>query len=251
MITAPKTTSHRNACALCLAALLVLASSGCQDKAEREQAQAAAQAAANEQAAGQAAAAFDAAVAAENWQLAKAQGDVLLAQYPDTEAAKRIRPQHAEAKAKADVARETMRLASLWSYNIETVKGGQQLSAAIYSRDGVDTDGSGASPVRLIFRDHPSWGRSSYLVLQAGDFDCYGSCRVKVTVDDAAPKSMAANRPKTDEAIAMFIDDQRALWRMTRDAKVLAIEFPVKAGGTRTAMFEVGGLDRGKLPAWN
>jgi len=235
-----------------LVALLALAALvACQDRAAQAQAQAAAQAAAAEEAANQAGAAFDTAVAAENWPLAKAQGDVLLAQYPDTEAAKRIRPLHAEAKAKADAARETMRLASLWSYNTETVKGGKQLSAAIYAKDDVDTDGSGEKQVRLIFRDHPDWGRSSYLVLQAGDFDCYGSCRVKVAIDDATPKAMAANRPKTDEAIAMFIDDQRALWRMTQDAKVMSVEFPVSAGGTRTAVFEVGGLDRAKLPAWN
>jgi len=30
----------------------------------------------------------------------------------------------------------------------------------------------------------------------------------------------------------------------------MAIEFPVKAGGKRTAVFEVGGLDPGKLPKW-
>jgi hypothetical protein len=74
---------------------------------------------------------------------------------------------------------------------------------------------------------------------------------VQVTVDDAAPKSMAANRPKTDEAIAMFIDDERALWRMTDGAEKLSIEFPVTAGGTRTAVFEVAGLDRTKLPGWD
>jgi hypothetical protein len=29
------------------------------------------------------------------------------------------------------------------------------------------------------------------------------------------------------------------------------VEFPVKAGGTRTAVFEVAGLDRTKLPGWD
>jgi len=88
-------------------------------------------------------------------------------------------------------------------------------------------------------------------VLESGDFRCPGGCRVKVRIDDAAAKAMAATRPKTDEAIAMFIEDHRMLWRSLRDAKTASIEFPVKAGGTRTAVFEVGGLDRGKLPAWN
>jgi hypothetical protein len=215
------------------------------------QAAVAAHQAASEQAAGEAEKAFDAAVAQQNWALAKAQGEVLLAQYPGTAAAQRVRPQLDAVKAKSEGAREQSRTAALWSYNAEPVKGGTQLSASIYAKDDVDVDGSGAKPVRLIFRDHPSWGKSSYLVLQAGDFNCYAGCKVKVTVDDAAPKAMAASRPKTDEAIAMFIEDERALWRLTRDAKVITIEFPVKPAGTRTAVFEVGGLDRAKLPAWN
>ncbi|GAA4855062.1 hypothetical protein [Luteimonas vadosa] len=231
--------------------LAIAATPGCQDRAAQAEAAAAAQAQANEQAAAEMGAAFDAAFTAQNWPLAKAQGDLLLARFPDSAAAKRIAPQHAEAEAQANAARDEMRLAALWSYNVETVKGGKQLSAAIFAREELDTDGSGKHPVRLIFRDHPSWGDSAYLVLQAGDFDCYPSCRVQVTVDDAAPRAMAANRPKTDEAIAMFIDDERALWRMTREAKQISIEFPVKAGGKRTAVFEVAGLDRGKLPGWD
>lgn len=236
------------ATALC-ASLLALAA--CQDPAARAEAEAAARAQADEAAAEQAAADFDAAYAAENWVLAGAQGDVLLARWPDTAAAERIRPLHVEARAKGNAAREDARLASLWAYNAEPLKGGTQLSAAIFSKENVDSDGSGAKPVRLIFRDHPEWGRSSYLVMQAGDFDCYGACRVTVTVDDAEPERMAANRPDTDEAIAMFIDDERALWRMIDGARRLKVEYPVKAGGTRTAEFEVGGLDRAQLPAWN
>ncbi|MGY0612800.1 MULTISPECIES: hypothetical protein [unclassified Luteimonas] len=231
------------------AALLALAA--CQDPAAQAEAQAASQAQANEAAAEQAAADFDTAYAAENWVLAGAQGDVLLARYPDTAAAERIRPLHEEARAKGNQVREEARVEALWAYNSEPVKGGNQLSAAIFSRQGVDSDGSGEKPVRLIFRDHPDWGRSSYLVMQAGDFDCYGACRVTVTVDDATPKKMAANRPDTDEAIAMFIDDEKALWRMIDGAKRLVVEYPVKAGGTRTVEFEVAGLDRKQLPAWN
>ena len=102
----------------------------------------------------------------------------------------------------ADAARESERTAALWSYDKEAVKGGgTQLSASIYSRDPVDT-GDGAQPVRLIFRDHPAWGRSSYLVLAGGDFDkaCYGHCKVMVSVDEQAPKAMAANRPARSAA---------------------------------------------------
>jgi len=240
--------------ALCAVLMAVAALPACRREEQRredQQVAMAAQAAVAEQGAKEGAAAFDDAVSKENWTLAKAQGEVLLAEYPDAEATKRVAGQLEEIKAKADAAREGMRTAALWSYNTETVKGGKQLSAAIYAKDDVDTDGSGPNQVRLIFRDHPSWGRSAYLVLQAGDFRCPGGCKVQVKVDDAAPKAMAATRPKTDEAIAMFIEDERTLWRLTKGAKVIAIEFPTRDVGKRTAVFEVAGLDRTKLPGWN
>ena len=212
---------------------------------------AAAQTAAEEQAAEVVAKQFEDAYSRQDWQLARGYGDVLLMDHPGSAAAARIKPQLDDAKAKAVLAQELRRTQALWAYQTEAVSGGKQLSAAIYAKDNLDTDGSGAKQVRLIFRDHPEWGRSSYLTLEAGDFDCYGGCKVKVTVDDAAPTPMAASRPETDEAIAMFIEDERALWRLADAAKVLSIEFPVKAGGTRTAVFEVGGLDRSQLPKWN
>lgn len=186
-----------------------------------------------------------------NWELARAHGDVLLAKYPQSAAATRIQAHYADAKTMATEAREQRRLAALWAYQTEAVKGGEQRSAALYAKENVDTDGHGAHPVRLIFRDHPGWGRSSYLVLEAGDFNCYGGCRVKVTVDGGTTHSMAASRPKTDEAIAMFIEDERALWRLAQQAKpAIAIEFPVKAGGTRTAKFETAGLAPSHMPGW-
>lgn len=222
---------------------------GC--KRSDPQAAAAAQATANEAAAQTDAAAFDDAVAKENWPLAKAQADVLMMNYPDSAAAKRVRAQYDTIKQKADAMREGARAAALWSYATEQVKGGEQLSAAIYSKDEVDVDGSGGKPVRLIFRDHPAWGRSAYLVLQAGDFRCPGGCKVMVAVDGAAPKAMAATRPDTDAAIAMFIEDERALWRMTEGAKQISIEFPTRDVGKKIAVFEVAGLDRTKLPKWN
>lgn len=240
---------------LLAAALVATALAGCQRHGATgpDPAQAAAQA----QAAQQAEAGFNQSVAQQNWAAAKAQADLLFAQYPGSAAAQRVRARYATVKSQADAVREQGRLANLWSYdktpvNGGPVQGGVQLSASIYAKDDVDTDGSGPKPVRLIFRDHPSWGTSSYLVLQAGDFACYGGCKVKVQVDDAPAQPMAASRPKTDEAIAMFIEDEKALWRKARSAKkTLAITFPVKAGGTRTAVFETAGVDASQLPRWH
>lgn len=235
----------RRAAAASLVLAALVAAGGC-NREQRLAEQATAQAAAAEETAKQGEAAFEAALADQNWALAKAQGDVLLATYPQSKAAARVQPRLAEVVAKAEAQREHSRTAALWSYLKQPVKGGTQVSAAIYSKDPVAVD----KPVRLIFRDHPSWGKSSYLVLESGDFDCHGGCKVKVTIDDKAPKSMAALRPETDEAIAMFINDERALWRMTDGAKLLRVEFPVQSAGTRTATFEVAGLDRTQLPNW-
>ncbi|GAB3347050.1 hypothetical protein [Lysobacter tyrosinilyticus] len=230
-----------------------LALSAC-DSAEKqkaaEQAAAAAQAAVKEQKAEELGKQFDKEYAAHNWDMARAHGEELVVMHPDSPVSARIKAQYEEARGKSDALREQRRMAGLWEYQSIPVKGGNQLSAAMYSKKAVDTGVGTPYPVRLIFRDHPSWGRSSYLVLENGDFDCYGGCKVQVTLDDKAPKAMAASRPKTDEAIAMFIEDEGALWRMAGSAKTMTIEFPVKMGGKRTAMFEVGGLDKGRLPKW-
>jgi len=235
---------------LALAAALALAA--CGDPEAEARARAEARAAAAEREAASAEQGFNEAVAAENWALAKAHGDVLLARWPETEAAERVRGQFDAVKGQADAIREADRTARLWTYNVQEVKGGQQRSAQIHSKDPVDTGGT-RDRVQLIFRDHPDWGRSSYLVLAGDDFarPCYNACRVTVTIDDGEPRRMAANRPDTDEAIAMFIEDNRALWRAIDGATLLTVEFPVAAGGTRTAEFEVGGLDRSRMRGWD
>lgn len=197
---------------------------------------------------------YDGAVAAADWEKARIFGVALFDQYPDSDTARRIEPGFAEVKEKAEAARELRRMQALWSYNQVTVGNkGVQRSAMIQGKERVDVDGSGAKTVQLVFRDHPEWKRHAYLVLQAGDFAkaCYRACQVKVGLDGAAPRAMAAHRPDTDEAIAMFIDDNRGLWRQARKAKAIEIEFPVQAGGTRSVVFETGGLDGGQMPGWD
>ncbi len=238
-----------NAKVMMLASLLAL--SGCGDREAEARAQAAAQAAAKEEAATALAKEYDNAVSAQSWDLARVHGAALLEQYPDTQAAARIEPGFEEVKARGEAAREERRMQALWNYAQVAADGGTQRSAMIYSKDPVDLDGSGAKPVQLVFRDHPKWERSAYLVLQASDFRCGGGCKVKVIADEAAPKSMDAWRPDTDEAIAMFITDQKALWKLLRKTKVVSIEFPVKGGGTRTAVFETGGLEGTQMPGWD
>jgi hypothetical protein len=147
-------------------------------------------------------------------------------------------------------AREAERLAAAWRYQQATIGGGAQVTAAIFAAEDVDTDGQGARAVQLVFRDHEKWGRSAYLVLEAGDFACRPRCTVQVSADDREPQALAAWRPETDDAIAMFIEGTAVFWRLTADAARLTIAFPVTAGGTRTATFDVAGLDESKMPGW-
>lgn len=170
----------------------------------------------------------------------------------DRAAAARAAQEAADATARKEARAkfEAQRLLAQWRYQQATVGGGAQVTAAIFATGDVDADGQGPRPVQLVFRDHQRWGRSGYLVLQAGDFACRPNCTVAVSLDDRAPERLAAWRPNTDEAIALFIRDTATLWRLTGDAARLRIEFPVKAGGTRSATFEVVGLDESKMPGW-
>ena len=229
----------------------LLALAACADREAEQRAAVAAQAAANETAAAELATQYDSALTAQNWEMARIHGAALLAQYPQTQAATQVEQTFADTKTKAEEVREQNRLSSLWNYAQVTAGKGIQRSAMIYSKEPVDVDGAGPRTVQLVFRDHPEWKRSAYLVLQAGDFRCPGGCKVKLVADGAAAKSMAAWRPDTDEAIAMYITDHKALWKLVRKTRAVAIEFPVKGGGTRTAVFETGGLNAEHMPGWD
>lgn len=226
---------------------LILALAACgpaPDPAAAAKAKAQQDAAAAEQAARD----VETALSSENWTMAHAQCDVLAFRYPKSEAVARLQSRCAEAKAKADAANEQARLQGLWTYQTTPVGKGRQLNASMYSKNAIET-GAGQSHVRLIFRDHPSWGRSSYLVIENGDFDCYGGCTLRMRVD-GKPRTMAGSRPRTDEAIAMFIEDERALWRTVKNARSLTITIPLKGARPQDATFEVGGLDPSRMPGW-
>lgn len=232
---------------------VALSMAACTDREAVQREAAAALAQQQEEAAADLARQYDQELTAQRWEKARIHGAALLAQYPDTQAAAEVKQTFDDTKAKAEVQRERDRLSSLWNYSETPVGKGVQRSSSIYSKDTVDVDGTGPRTVQLIFRDHPDWKRSSYLVLRTSDFAkaCYARCSVTVTADDGAPRKMSANRPKTDEATAMFIDDYKALWKLAGKSKKIEIEFPVAAGGTRKAVFETGGVLKERMPGWN
>jgi hypothetical protein len=144
---------------------------------------------------------------------------------------------------------EADRLAALWNYAEVPVGRQHQRSASIKSSNNVETGGAEAKAVLLVFRDHPQWGRSSYLVLESGEFNC-PRCSVAVVVDGAPPVKLPAHRARSDEAIALFIDDAKALWTLTDTARQIRIEFPVRGKGVLSATYDVAGLDATRLPGW-
>lgn len=242
------------------AAALSLSLAACVDQAaqQREAAQAAQQQ--REHDAAQLQRQYEMARSAQQWRVAFLHGNALLKNYADTQVAALVKPSFDEVKAKADAKREADRLSSLWTYAQVPVAadkgkpGGTQYSAMIDGKDNVDVDGSGPRTVQLVFRDHPQWKRSAYLVLQNGDFAkaCYTACNVKVKTDDGKRVSMAAYRPDTKEAIAMFIKDDKALWKLARNNKSIEIEFATRDLGAKKVLFETGGVNAANMPkSWN
>ncbi|MGH8027826.1 MAG: hypothetical protein ACREO0_13980, partial [Pseudoxanthomonas sp.] len=136
---------------ICCALALALALGACGDREAEQRAAAQAQAAAQEEAAAAVAQEYERAVTSQNWDMARVHGSALLSQYPDSQAAAKIKAGFEEVKAKGEAAREQRRLAALWNYAQVAAGGGTQRSAMIYSKDPVDLDGSGAKPVQLVF----------------------------------------------------------------------------------------------------
>lgn len=166
-----------------------------------------------------------------------------------TAAAEALEAERVKARADAAARVEAGRLAALWTYFELPVGQARQLTAAIRSANNIDAGGEDARAAMLVFRDHPSWGRSSYIVLENGAFVC-GRCRVTVVAGDGPAVEMPAHRPPTDDAIAIFIDNEAQLWTITNEATSLAVTFAVKGGRRETARFDVGGLDAARMPGW-
>lgn len=243
---------------LVLIAVLCAGSTACVDEAAQQREIAQATQARREHEAADLQRQYEVARSAQEWGAAFLHGNALLRNYADTQAAALVKPTFAEVKAKADAKREADRLSSLWTYAQVPVAaakgkpGGIQYSALLDSKDSVDVDGSGPRTVQLVFRDHPQWKRSSYLVLQTGDFAkaCYAHCTVKVKTADGKIVALSSHRPDTKEAIAMFIDDDKALWKLARNNKSIEIEFGTRDLGAKTAVFETGGVLPERMPGW-
>ena len=185
-----------------------------------------------------------------SWELAGPLGAELVAKYPDSAAAAKVKETLDEVRAKATAQSESRRLARLWAYSAVPEAGGTQYAASIESKDPLAPGQSSRDikRVHLILRQHPQWGQSVYLMLDNEKFDCRSGCpSLPVSFDGGPKQPMKATIPPTGEP-ALFIDDDKGFIAKILKTKSVAIDVVLKGEGRKTLVFETGGLDTSHLP---
>lgn len=194
-------------------------------------------------------AAYEAARAASDFEIAELRADELRQRHGETRAAATMRESLAQVRAEAEAMRERRRLLQLWDYQANPVAGGGiQHTATLYSRVAVDPETGRALAIpdaQLVLRRHPAWGESAYLVLTQKTLKCGPPCRLQIRFDDGETQSFQGDPADTGTGPALFIVDRdRFLAAMTGATRV-RIELPRSGALVPVFEFEVGGF----LPA--
>ena len=176
-------------------------------------------------------------------ELAVPLGDEILAKFPDSAEAAKVRESIEALRAKATAETESRRLGRLWAYQVAPMGGGQQSTASINARDA---EAAGKERVRLVLRRHTEWGESVFLYGNEPGFTCAKACRLAMQFDDSAKRTLAASIPPTGEP-AIFIEDDKVFVAALQKAKAVSIDVVEKGGKPRTLVFEVGGFDPAKF----
>ena len=187
---------------------------------------------------------YESARTAGNPEAAEAAADELRDRFPDSEFAHKIEPTLDEVRKGAETVRGQRRLRGLWDYQAIAAAGGTQRSASIFSRT-VDAGEDQPAPIpdaQLVLRDHPSWGRSAYLLLQQGKFACGKPCTLQLAFDDAPLETWPGKQADSGKGPALFIEDEPRFFRALQGAKELRIVLPKGSGSIGTLVFEVGGF---------
>lgn len=147
--------------------------------------------------------------------------------------------------AAEQAAAESNRLRGLWTYQDVTLKEGVQHSATIYSRTVAAEEGE-IAPVpdaQLVLRDHPSWGRSAYLLLAQSRFSCGKPCAMTITFDAGEARRFPGKQADSGKGPALFIEDEKSFIADLKKAETLRIVLPKGSGLVSSLSFEVGGYD--------
>ena len=187
---------------------------------------------------------YQAARGAGNPEAAEATADKLRERYPDSAPAKALEPTLEAVRAAAQAMRDTRRLQGLWDYQANAVAGGTQRSASLFSRT-VDLGEDAPAPqpdAQLVLRDHPSWGRSVYLLLAQKKFDCGKPCRVRIAFDAEPAEQWQGKQADSGKGPALFIEDDPKFVERMQKAKLVRIELPEGSGHLAALVFEVSGF---------
>jgi hypothetical protein len=188
---------------------------------------------------------------AGNPEVAESAADKLRERYPDSEAAKRLEPTLDAVRAAAEAMRDTRRLRGLWDYQANAVAGGTQRSASIFSRT-VDAGEDAPAPLpdaQLVLRDHPSWGKSAYLLLAQKKFSCGRPCRMRIAFDAEPAEQWQGKQADSGKGPALFIEDETRFLQRLQAAKQVRIELPKGSGHLSALVFEVGGFEAARYAA--
>jgi hypothetical protein len=256
--------------ATALAVLLVLAGCGpraptAAELAQRQQAREARELGAQ----------YDAALAREDFALAQILGKLVLARHSASPEAQRIRPDFADVEQRAEAQRDHKRQADLWTYHAVPMADGKGTVYTGFLWAHAEP-GSRLPAVRLVLRNHPEWGLSAYLLLDAvprpaaasaappapspeaplppaGDaaaaspYRCPDpACHIALRFDDGPARTFTAYEPDEHRTGALFIEEYDALTAAMEAAQWMRIELPTPAG-IRELRFEVAGFAPGRL----
>jgi hypothetical protein len=189
---------------------------------------------------------YEAARTDQDWETAEMHADELRRKHGETDAAAQMRATLAEVQAKAEAERDVRRLRDLWDYQRIQVEGGVQYSASLNSQVDHDPDSESPAPLpdaQLIFRRHPAWGDSAYLVLAQKSLQCGPPCVLQIRFDDAPAQQFAGDPADTGTGPALFIVDRDRFLAALRAAKRVRIALPETAHLRPSFDFEVAGFD--------
>jgi hypothetical protein len=190
---------------------------------------------------------YTTAAAEDNWLLALQNADVLIAKFPQSEEARKLQPQLADIRKKAETMQEEKRLASLWDYQQNPVGKKTQYSAGIYSEVPLFAGQPSDLPpaARLIVRIHPEWGKSIYLVIAQDSFSCGSPCTMQIRFDDKPAKTFPGKQASTGTGPALFIENDKAFYKAMQSANIIKI----KLNKLSEMEFKVASYDAKRLGA--
>lgn len=194
---------------------------------------------------------YESARSGENWEAAEATAEQLRDKFPDSEAAAKLAPTLAQVREQAEQAREHRRLSELWNYQTVAIGTGVQRSATLYSHTAVAEEGVvAATPdAQLVLRDHPSWGRSVYLLLELSRFECGKPCAMQISFDDGEAQRFAGRQADSGSGPALFIEEDKRFIEAMSQAKKVRIKLPKGSARIPALTFEVAGYAPSRFEA--